>query len=351
MYSATGELAALAEIVASRNGLFASHVRGSSELLLDATRELIEIGRTSGARVHHSHLEGVGERFWPRIADVLAMEDEARASGVRISHDVFPYTRAATMMSAIFPPWALEGGVPRLLERLEHSATRERIRRDLAERTPEWPPWQEGGWPHNLVGAVGWDGILVASVGPGGPAEIVGRSLAEIAQSEGRTPFEVVAELMLSQDGQVGQMVAEVSGSEERPEWLLSILSHPAAAVISDAEDYGRGSPHPAHAGAFARALRLNRDGSLLPLQELVRRMTGNPASLLGLADRGEISVGAWADLVVFDPSAVTDNATWEQPRQRAAGIHWVTINGEVVVEDGRYTGGLAGRALRATGG
>jgi N-acyl-D-aspartate/D-glutamate deacylase len=349
MYSATGELAALAEIVASRDRLFTSHVRGSSEMLIDATRELIEIGRTSGARVHHSHLEGVGERFWPRVADVLAMEDEARANGVRISHDVFPYTRAATMMSAIFPPWALEGGIPRLLERLEHSDTRERIRYELAERTPEWPPWQEGGWPHNLVGAVGWDGILVASVGPGGPAEIVGQSLARIAELESRPPFDVVADLMLSQDGQVGQLVAEVSGSEDRLETLLTILEHPAAAVISDAEDFGRGSPHPAHAGAFARALRLNRDGSLLPLQELVRRMTGYPASLLGLEDRGEIRKGTWADLVVFDRSAVTDRATWAQPRQRAAGVHWVMINGEVVVEHGRYAGGLAGRVLRAT--
>ncbi len=348
MYSATDELIALAEVVSARGGLFTSHVRGSSETLLDATRELIEIARASGARVHHSHLEAVGERFWPRIAEALALEDEARSAGLRISHDVFPYTRAATMMSAIFPPWALEGGMPALLRRLADSPTRARIRRDLAERIPEWPPWEDGGWPHNLVGAVGWDGIHVASVQGGSAAGLVGQSVAQIAASERREPFDVVADLMLAEQGQVGQLVLQVSGDDDHPDGLLSILAHPAAAVISDAEDYGRGAPHPAHAGAFARALRLDREHALLALEERVRRMTSYPASLVGLPDRGLIREGAWGDLVVFDPLAITDRATWERPRQAAAGVSWVAINGEIVVDEGRYVGGQPGSVLRA---
>jgi N-acyl-D-aspartate/D-glutamate deacylase len=287
MYSATEELVALARVVAERDGLFTSHVRGSSEMLLPATRELIDIARRSGARVHHSHLEAVGERFWPEVRRVLELEDRARAEGLRVSHDVFPYTRAATMMSAIFPPWSLEGGLEALLDRLQDPVERGRIRLDLEQRVPAWPPWQPGGWPHNLVEAVGWDGILVASVGPDGPADWVGRSLAEVARSRGGDPFELVAELMISQQGRVGQLVDEISGREERIDTLLSILAHPAAAVISDAEDYGRGTPHPAHAGAFARALRLARERSLLPLEELVRRMTAYPASLIGLEHGG----------------------------------------------------------------
>jgi len=237
MYSDTDELVALAEVVAARDGLYTSHVRGSSETLIPATEELIEIGRQSGARVHHSHLEAVGERFWPLVADVLALEDAARADGVQISHDVFPYTRAATMMAAIFPPWALEGGMPKLLERLEDPATRKRLRRELQTRVPEWPPWRPGGWPHNLVEAVGWDGILVASVPSDGPTDLVGRDLAAIGQDDGRDPFDIVADLMIEQSGRVGQLVDEISGRGERLEVLLSILAHPAAAVISDAED------------------------------------------------------------------------------------------------------------------
>jgi len=347
MYSATDELIELARVVSAADGLFTSHVRGSSEMLLPATRELIQIARASGARVQHSHLEAVGERFWPDVARVLELEDEARAEGLPIGHDVFLYTRAATMMSAIFPPWALEDGVGALLERLSDRETRERLRDELATRVPVWPPWTEGGWPHNLVGAVGWDGIRVASLGSGETQGLVGRSLDEIAAAQDRSPFDVVADLMLAENGRVGQLVDEISGRGSHDAVLLSILEHPAAAVISDAEDYGRGSPHPAHAGAFARALRLNRQRSLMSLEQLVRRMTSYPASRLGLSDRGTIESGAHADLVLFDSAGVTDRATWDAPREVAHGIRWVLINGVPVVEDGHYRGGLHGTVLR----
>ncbi len=324
------------------------HVRGSSETLLEATRELIEIATESRARVHHSHLEAVGERFWSRIPDVLALEDAARARGVRLSHDVFPYTRAATMMSAIFPPWALEGGVDGLLARLDDPAARERIRRDIAEQVPTWPPWVEGGWPHNLVEAVGWDGILVASVPAGGRSDLVGRSIAAIAKSSGKDPFDVVVDLMREAHGLVGQQVAEISGRDDDLGTLLPILAHPAAAIISDAEDYGRGIPHPAHAGAFARALRLARENPALSLEDVVRRMTGYPAQLLGLPDRGIVREGARADLVVFDPATVADRATWNEPRSAPIGISHVVLNGQVVIDGGALGGRLSGRVLRA---
>jgi N-acyl-D-aspartate/D-glutamate deacylase len=348
MYSATDELVALAEPVAGAGRLFTAHVRGSSETLLPATRELIEIARRSGARVHHSHFEAVGEGFWDRIPSALALEDAARDEGLGISHDVFPYTRAATMMSAIFPPWSLEGGLPALLERLQQQESRARIESEIASRVPDWPPWREGGWPHNLVGAVGWDGIRVASVGANRPSELIGRSLAQIAAEQDRDPFDVVVELMLSERGRVGQQVDEISGREDHLEPLVEILRHPAAAVISDAEDYGRGAPHPAHAGAFVRALRLNRERILMPLEEMVHRMTGYPASLIGLDDRGVIRVGAGADLVLFDPETVSDAATWSDPRRPAEGVRFVILNGAVIVAEGRYVGGAHGSVLRA---
>ncbi|MCH7781289.1 MAG: amidohydrolase family protein, partial [Acidobacteria bacterium] len=241
MYSDTDELIALARIVVAADGLFAAHIRGSSETLAEATAELIAIARATNVRAHHSHLEAVGSSFWREIDQVLATEDGARSEGLAISHDVFPYTRAATMMSAIFPPWSLSGGIPELLERLKDPETRERIRTDLERRSPEWPPWRPGGWPHNLVGAVGWDGIYVASVGPTGPAHYVGRDLQTIAVGEGRDPYDVVADLMLSERGRVGPWVGEISGDEDVRDGLLTILAHPAAAVISDAEDYGKG--------------------------------------------------------------------------------------------------------------
>lgn len=351
MYSATDELVVLAREAAARDRLVTLHVRGSSETLLPATAELIEIARRSGARVHHSHLEGVGEEFWPDVPSVLAMEDRARGEGLRISHDVFPYTRAATMMSAIFPPWSLEGGLTALSARLRDPRERERIGREIETRRPEWPPWRPGGWPHNLVGAVGWDGILIADVGPTGPAGWTGRSLAEIGREAGRDPFDVVADLMIEQQGRVGQLVDEISGRGDELDTLLAILAHPAAAVVSDAEDYGRGAPHPAHAGAFARVLRWARERGLLSLEEAVRRMTSYPAGLLRLEDRGLLKEGAPADLVVFDPRTVTDRSAWDAPRRPADGVSLVLINGTTVVEEGSYRGGLAGRVLRARSG
>ncbi len=347
MYSDTAELIALAEIVAATDGLFAAHVRGSSETLAEATAELIAIARATNVRAHHSHLEAVGSSFWQEIDGVLAAEDAARSEGLAISHDVFPYTRAATMMSAIFPPWSLSGGMPVLLERLEDPETRERIRIELERRTPEWPPWRPGGWPHNLVGAVGWDGIYVASVGPTGPPHYVGRDLQAIAADEGRDPYDVVADLMLSERGRVGQWVGEISGDEDARDGLLTILAHPAAAVISDAEDYGRGLPHPAHAGAFARALKLNRESRLMTDGEMIRRMTAYPASIVGIPDVGRLAVGAVADLVVFDPRAVEDKADWDSPRAFASGIEGVMVGGRWTVYEGRYLPGSNGRVLR----
>ena len=349
MYSSTDELVALARIVSEADGLFTAHVRGSSETLDDATAELIEIARTASVRTHHSHLEAVGSSFWSRIEPVLAMEDEARADGLAISHDVFPYTRAATMMSAIFPPWSLSGGVPKLLERLEDPEARERIRDELEQRVPEWPPWEPGGWPHNLVGAVGWDGIYVSSVGANGPSHYIGRDLASIAAEQHRDPFDVVADLMLSENGRVGQLVGEISGDSDRRQGLLQILSHPAAAVVSDAEDYGRGAPHPAHAGAFPRALRLNREHDLMLEAEMIHRMTAYPASIVGIPEVGGIVVGAIADLVVFDPRTIADEADWNSPREFATGIGAVMIGGRWTVYEGRYLPGANGRVLRKT--
>jgi len=348
MYSTTDELVELAGIVSRHDGLFTAHVRGSSETLLPATRELVEIARRSGARVHHSHMEAVGRSFWGRIPEMIAIEDDARREGLRISHDVFPYTRAATMMTAIFPPWSLEGGVPALLGRLSRPDSRERIRREIAEHRPQWPPWVPGGWPHNLVGAVGWDGIAVSSVGPDGPAVAVGKSLAELAAPSGADPFDVVVELLLAERGQVGQLVGEISGSEDDLTPLVEILAHPSAAVVSDAEDYGRGMPHPAHAGAFARALRLQRERGAPRLEELVRRMTSYPAALVRLDGRGVIRPGAAADLVVLDPRRVADRASFDEPRLPPDGLPFVVINGEVVVQDGSYVGGSHGQVLRA---
>jgi N-acyl-D-amino-acid deacylase len=344
MYSSTEELSLLAGRVARAGGLFTCHVRGSSETLIDAVSEILRIGSATGVRVHHSHAEAVGRGHWPKLARFLEMEEAARSEGIRVSADMFPYTVAATMMLAIFPPWSLEGGLGRLLERLKDEETRARVRASVETLSPSWPPWREGGWPHNLVKAVGWDRIRVSTVGSDRNRAAEGMTLVELGRARGRDPFDAVSDLMIEEEGNVGQFVEDISGEEG----IAALVRRREIAFITDANDYGKGKPHPAAYGSFPRVLgRYVRMQGLLTLPEAVRRMTSLPASILGLEDRGVLREGARADVVVFDPEAVEDRASLEEPRARARGIEIVLVNGKVVYRTGALTGALPGTALR----
>jgi len=344
MYTSTSELSFLARRVARSGGIFASHVRGSSETLLDAVSELLRIGLETGARVHHSHAEAVGRRHWPKLARFLEMEEAARAEGISVSADMFPYTVAATMMLAIFPPWSLEGGIPRLIDRLKDDRERERVRVSVETVSPSWPPWREGGWPHNLVKAVGWDRIRVSTVGSDRNHAAEGMTLEELGRARGRDAFDAIADLMIEEEGNVGQFVEDISGEEG----IAALVKHRDIAFITDANDYGKGKPHPAAYGSFPRVLgRYVRKEGLLTLPEAVRRMTSLPASILGLEDRGVLREGAFADVVMFDPDAIEDRASLEEPRLRAKGVEMVLVNGKAVYRAGALTGALPGVALR----
>ncbi len=344
MYTSTEELSFLARRVARSGAIFASHVRGSSETLLDAVSEILRIGLETGARVHHSHAEAVGRPHWPKLARFLEMEEAARAEGVLVSADMFPYTVAATMMLAIFPPWSLEGGLPRLIERLENDRERENIRVSIETVSPTWPPWRGGGWPHNLVKAVGWDRIRVSTVGSDRNRSAEGITLEELGRARGRHAFDAIADLMVEEEGNVGQFVEDISGEEG----IATLVKDRDIAFITDANDYGKGKPHPAAYGSFPRILgRYVRKEALLTLPEAVRRMTSLPASILGLEDRGVLREGACADVVVFDPELIEDRASLEEPRLRARGVEMVFVNGKVVYRGGALTGALPGVALR----
>lgn len=348
MYTPTSELVELARPVARAGGVFTSHVRGSSELLLRSVEELVEIGRASGCAVHHSHSEAVGRRFWPDVERALALEDRARTEGVRLTHDMFPYDAAATMMVAIYPPWSLEGGVDRLLERLGSARERSRIRRDIERVAPSWPPWRENGWPHNLVMAVGWEGIEIGYVEGRANKRFEGLTLAELGDEAGKHPFDAISDLLVEERGRVSMLVWEISGEEQ----LERIASHPLCAFCTDAEDYGRGRPHPAAYGAFARVLgRFVRGRKLFGLEEAVRRMTSLPADIFKLEGRGRIRPGAFADLVLFDRERVADRATFRSPRREPRGVLGVWVNGRKAFDGERVVTHDAGRVVRRSEG
>jgi N-acyl-D-amino-acid deacylase len=348
MYSDFAELKSLARVVADHDGVYTSHIRGSSELLIPAVGELMLIGSETGVRVHHSHNEAVGREHWPKIDHALAMEEQAERAGVRVSFDMFPYTAAATMMIAIYPPWALEGGVDQLIERLKDRKTRERIRRDIEHKKPQWPPYRRNGWPHNLVRAVGWETIYIGYVESRKNKRYENRSLSELAIITGKHPFDAISDLIIEERGQVSMLIFEVSGEHDDRELLAKYARHRLSAFCTDAEDYGRGLPHPAAYGAFARILsKFVREDRALTLEDAVRKMTSYPAQIFGLKDRGVIRPGAFADLVVFDPRRVNDLANFKQPRREATGIELVIINGRVSFENHQVKDNLHGSVIR----
>ncbi len=348
MYSDTDELKELARVVAAHGGVYTSHIRGSSETLIPAVKELLDVGRKTGVRVHHSHNEAVGRRHWPKIDRALAMEEQAAREGVRVSFDIFPYTAAATMMIAIYPPWALEGGVDQLIERLKDKMTRRRIERDIERKKPSWPPWREHGWPHNLVRATNWDAIFIGYVESRKNKRYEKRSLAELARITGKRPFDAISDLIIEEAGRVSMLIFEVSGERDDRELLGRYARHRLSAFCTDAEDYGRGSPHPSAFGAFARILsKYVREDRLMTIEEAVRKMTSYPAGIFGLKDRGVIRPGAFADLAIIDPNRIKDRANYEKPRREATGVSHVIINGRVTFENNQALNNLPGSVIR----
>ena len=345
MYSEADELQALAQIVKSYDGIYTSHIRGSSETLLPAVKELLDVARATGVRIHHSHNEAVGRKHWSKIDRVLAMEEKAAREGLRVSFDMFPYTAAATMMIAIYPPWALEGGVDSLLERLQDKATRAKIRRDIQTQKSSCEP---DGWPHNLVRASGWQEIYIGSVASRKNKRYEKLNLLELAKLTNKEPFEAISDLIVAERGQISMLIFEVSGEHESRDLLSKFAKHPLSAFCTDAEEYGRGIPHPAAYGAFPKILsRFVREDQVLTFEEAIRKMTSYPAQIFGLKDRGIIRVGAFADLVLIDAEKVKDRATYSHPNRLATGIETVIINGKIAWEKGAMKDATTGMTIR----
>lgn len=333
-YSPPEELQHLARLTARCGCIYTSHIRGSSETLLQAVQELLTLGRTTGSQIHHSHNEAVGRRYWPLIETTLKLHEEAFQEGVQVSYDIFPYPMAATMMVAIYPPWALEGGIEALLKRLENRWERRRIRSDIESIESRWESWGGRGWPHNLIAATGWSSIYIGYVRT--QKHFEGLSLTELAERVSKDPFDAISDLMIEEHGSVSMLIYEISGDEECHTYFQKLLEHPLAAVCSDAEDYGRGLPHPAAYGAFARVLS-RYTGERLSFEQAIHKMTGYTASIFGIKKRGLLKPGMYADIAIFDRSEIADTATTSAPRTIATGLKYLIINGKITIDDGQY--------------
>jgi N-acyl-D-amino-acid deacylase len=242
----------------------------------------------------------------------------------------------------------LEGGVPSLLRRLADPETRARIRRDIENVTPQWPPWKENGWPHNLVRATGWDQIYIGSIADPSLSKYEGMRLSDLGSTTGKHPFDAVSDLMIQAGGQISQVIFEVSGAPGEEKYLQRLITHRLGAFATDANDYGKGKPHPASYGAFTRVLqRYVHQHKSLSLQEAIRKMTSYPAELLQIRNRGRIRSGYAADLALIDLDQIQSPATFSKPRQFSSGVNSVWINGVAVLKDGRYQPAPTGNVLR----
>lgn len=335
----TDELIALARVVARYDGAFYStHIRSEATRLLEAVQEALQIGAEAGVPVQLSHVKAIGSGNWNKVAGMLQLVEDAVERGQDVAMDQYPYTAGSTGLAVILPRWALAGGVTAMQARLADPNQRARIREQItAQRREDL----EAGLREFDPTA-----IVIADV-PEGPLEkFIGRSVADIAQQRGEQPVDVALDI-LEQTG--GDVLTIVHGQSE--DNLRRILQHPRTMVASDGwtlSPAAMGRPHPRSYGTYARVLgRYVREEHVLAMEEAVRKMTSLPARRLGLTTRGEIRTGFFADLVLFDPSRISDRATFSSPHQFCEGVSMVIVNGQVVVEDGADTGATAGRVLR----
>lgn len=340
-YASTDEIVAVGDALRSADGLYASHIRNENDGLAEALREAVEIGRRLGVRVQVSHLKCAGLSNHGRAAEALAILGRARAAGQRVTQDAYPYVAGSTLLTQLLPPWVHAGGVDALVARLGSVDLRARIAADLRDGLP--------GWPNYSVSSGGPDYIRIAAVADPSLAALEGLTLTEGAARAGTDPVAFVCDTIVADHGATTMIVTLMDAPD-----VDLILGDPSTAIGSD--QLGVTSPtarvHPRAYGTFVRFLgRYVRDRSQLDLATAIHRMTGLPANILGLEDRGRLAAGAIADLVVLDPDTVTDTSTYEAPTLPPRGIEAVLLGGRFAVDGGRVVDASLGRVLRRAAG
>ncbi|SMO85303.1 N-acyl-D-amino-acid deacylase family protein [Halorubrum cibi] len=335
-YADVDEVVELAEVAANHGGFYATHMRSESDDLIESVEETIEIGRRAEVPVQVSHHKAIGPDNWGKVrATLRRMELVRQREGIDVQCDQYPYVASSTSLGALLPNWAHDGGDDALLERLRDPETRARIRDDLkADRTSDW------------------DGILVTGVQNPDLKTCEGKTIAELASQDGeeRQPAEILLDVVLEDRNRTMHVNFGMDETDIR-----TVMRHDLTMVGSDGSSLcqsgplGEGVPHPRNYGTFPRVLgHYVREEGVIPLERAVHKMTGMPASRLGLDDRGVVKRDARADLTVFDPETVEQTGDFLDPAAYPAGVEHVLVNGEFVVRDGDHTGARPGDVIGA---
>jgi N-acyl-D-amino-acid deacylase len=343
-YAKTDELVALMQAAAPFGGMYISHLRSEANQLLEAVDELIRIARESGAPAEIYHLKQAGADNWHKLDSVIARIEAARASGVRITTNMYTYTAGATGLDAAMPPWVQEGGYEAWAARLRDPAVRARVITEMRTPTNAW---------ENLMLLTGSpERVVLAGFKTGSLKRHTGKTLAAVATEYGLSPEEMAIELVLRDGSRVGTVYFLMSEDNVRRQVQLPFMSFGSdGGALAPEGVFLKSSTHPRAYGNFARLLgRYVRDEQLLSLEEAVRKLSAMPAEHLQLRRRGKLGTGYHADVVVFDPATIADSATFEAPHRLATGVRHVFVNGVAVVRDGQHTGATPGRVVRGPG-
>ena len=342
-YAQTDELIELSKVAAEYDGMYISHMRSEGNALLESIDELLTIAREAGIRSEIYHLKAAGEANWDKLDTAISKIEAARTQGLEITADMYNYTAGSTGLDAAMPPSVQEGGYDAWAERLQDPEIRERMRHEITTPTNEW---------ENLMLAAGSEGTLLVEFKNPALREYTGQTLADVAEQRGTSIPDTIMDLVI-EDGSRVQVVYFLMSEEN----IKQQLKLPWVSFSSDAGSMApegvflNNSTHPRAYGNFARLLgKYVRDEKVISLEEAIRKLTSLPASNLRIQGRGQLSPGYFADIVVFDPTAIQDHATYEEPHQYATGMHHVWVNGARVLADGDHTGAMPGRVVRGPG-
>jgi N-acyl-D-amino-acid deacylase len=342
-FAETDELVALVGEAGRCGGMYISHMRSEGDRILQSVDELIEISRRSGAPAEIYHLKMGGRDNWGRYDEVIRRIEAARASGLRISADMYTYIAGATGLDASMPLWVQAGGREAWVARLRDPAIRARVAEEMRR------PGQ--GW-ENLYHGAGAAGMMFTDFRNPALRRYAGRTLADVARERGTSPEDTMMDLVVEDGSRVGTIYFLMSEDNVRREIALPWMSFGSdAASVANEGVFLNARPHPRTYGNFARLLgRYVRDERLISLQEAVRRLTSMPAAHLGIRERGSLRSGFYADLAIFDPATIADRATFEAPHAYAVGMRHVFVNGRQVLAEGEPTGATPGRVVHGPG-
>jgi N-acyl-D-amino-acid deacylase len=343
-YAKTEELIELCKVAAKYQGKYISHMRSEGNRLLEAIDELLRISREANIAAEIYHIKAAGQPNWGKADAMLAKVEEARKAGLKITADMYTYTAAGTGLDACLPPWTEDGGYPALFKRLRDPATREKIAAEV--RTPS------DKWENLYLAAGSPDKILLSGFKSEKLKPLTGKSLAEVAKMRGKDPIETAMDLISEDESRIDAiyfLMSEENVKKEIAKPWVSFGSDEASQAPEGA--FLKSNCHPRAYGNFARVLgKYVREEKVLTLSDAIRKLSGQPATNLGLDHRGFVKEGMFADVVIFDPATIGDRATFEKPHQYAVGVKHVFVNGVQVLKDGQHTNAKPGRALWGPG-